>query len=211
MGFEPVHVPLSHASVSVHAFPSLQLVPSAGGGFEQAPVLGLHVPATWQASLAVHVTGSDPVHVPLSQASACVHALPSLQAVPLIASGFEHCPVLGAHVPTVWHWSLAVHVTGFEPVHVPAWQVYVCSQRFVPVQVVPFAAGVWLHVPSPLHESTVQGLPSSHVDAEQHSPPALRMLVSKWTVALPLAATLEAKRLPYTVNAPDVSSAAFGA
>jgi len=35
--------------------------------------------------------------------SLCVHALPSLQAVPLAFAGFEHIPVLGSHVPAVWH------------------------------------------------------------------------------------------------------------
>jgi hypothetical protein len=63
-----------------------------------------------------------------------------------------------------------VHVTGFEPTHAPAWQAYVRSHSFVPAQLRPLAAGVWLHVPSPLQESTVHGLPSSHVVAEQHSP-----------------------------------------
>jgi hypothetical protein len=37
---------------------------------------------------------------------------------------------------------------------------------------VPFAAGVWRHAPSPLQVSTVQGLPSSHLLAVQHSAPA---------------------------------------
>jgi hypothetical protein len=195
----------------VQALPSLQVVPFARAGLEQAPVAGAHVPGAWHWSLAVQTTGLDPVHVPFSHASVCVHAFPSLQLVPFVAVGFEQAPVLESHVPATWQESLAVHVTGFDPVQAPAWHAYVCSQRFVPVQVVPFADAVWLHVPSPLHESTVQGLPSSHVDAEQHSPPALRMLVSKWTVVLPLEATLEAKRLPYTVKAPDVSSVAFGA
>jgi hypothetical protein len=40
----------------VHALPSLHEVPFAATGFEHTPVLGLQVPATWHASLAVHVT-----------------------------------------------------------------------------------------------------------------------------------------------------------
>ena len=33
--------------------------------------------------------------------------------------------VAGAHVPAAWHWSDAVHVTGFEPAQLPAthWSV----------------------------------------------------------------------------------------
>jgi hypothetical protein len=52
----------------VQALPSLQLVPFGAVVLEHTPVLVLHVPARWQASLAVHVTGLLPVHVPLAQA-----------------------------------------------------------------------------------------------------------------------------------------------
>jgi hypothetical protein len=48
-----------------------------------------------------------------------VQALPSLQLVPFVAAGFEHTPVLGLHVPATWQESLAVQVTGFEPVQTP--------------------------------------------------------------------------------------------
>jgi hypothetical protein len=114
----PVQVPLWQVSASVHAFPSLHDVPFAATGFEQTPVVVLHVPATWHASLAVHVTAVPAVHVPLWHVSASVHALPSLQDVPFVATGFEQIPVVVLHVPATWHASLAVHVT-------PA-------QRFVP-------------------------------------------------------------------------------
>jgi hypothetical protein len=39
-------VPFWHSSVVVHALPSLQVVPVIATGFEQTPVVGLHVPAT---------------------------------------------------------------------------------------------------------------------------------------------------------------------
>jgi hypothetical protein len=146
-GFEPVHTPFSHASALVQAFPSLQAAPFAAVGFEQAPVLGLHVPATWHASLATHVTGFDPVQVPFSHASVCVHAFPSLQLVPFAATGFEHAPVLGLHVPATWHASVATHVTGFEPVHTPDWQESLCVQAFPSLQLVPFAAAGFEHAP----------------------------------------------------------------
>jgi hypothetical protein len=73
----------------------------------------------------VQVTGLEPVHVPLWQLSVCVHALPSLHVVPFAAVGLEHAPVLVLHVPATWHWSLAVQVTGFDPVQVPLWQLSV--------------------------------------------------------------------------------------
>ena len=67
----------------------------------------------------MQVTELPPLQVPLWHVSVCVHALPSLHAVPFVATGFEHTPVLVLHVPAVWHWSLAVQVTALEPVHVP--------------------------------------------------------------------------------------------
>jgi hypothetical protein len=48
------------------------------------------VPAAWQASLAEHVTGFEPLHAPLEHASVCVQASLSLQAVPSGAAGFVH-------------------------------------------------------------------------------------------------------------------------
>ena len=99
--------------------PSLQLVPSEAFGFEQAPVAGLQVPATWHWSLAVQVTGLEPEQVPDWHVSVWVQALPSLQDVPSAAFGFEHVPVAGLQVPATWHWSLTVQVTGLEPVQTP--------------------------------------------------------------------------------------------
>jgi hypothetical protein len=63
-GLPPVHTPAWHVSTSVQAFPSLQAVPFVAFGFEQVPIAGLHVPATWHWSDAVHVTGLAPVQTP---------------------------------------------------------------------------------------------------------------------------------------------------
>jgi hypothetical protein len=114
-----VQTPLAQASVCVHALPSSHALPSGFAGFEHAPVAGLHVPATWHWSSAVHVTGFPPVHVPDWHVSVCVHALPSLHALPSGFVGFEHAPVVGLHVPATWHWSCAVQTTEFVPVQVP--------------------------------------------------------------------------------------------
>ena len=57
-----------------------------------------------------------------------MQALPSLHAEPSAFAGFEQTPVPVLHVPMLWHWSSAVQTTGFEPVHVPDWQVSVCVQ-----------------------------------------------------------------------------------
>lgn len=71
----------------------------ATAGFEHLPVVVSHVPATWQASDAVHETEFMPTHVPLWHESVCVHALPSLQAVPSATEGLEHTPLDGSQVP----------------------------------------------------------------------------------------------------------------
>src|SRR5439155_1490026 len=52
----PPHLPAVQTSFCVHASPSLHAAPSALTGFEQRPVTGLHVPATWHWSDAVQVT-----------------------------------------------------------------------------------------------------------------------------------------------------------
>jgi hypothetical protein len=100
-GFDPVHAPPWHVSLWVHALPSLHTVPFVAVGFEHEPLAGSHVPATWHASLAAHVTGFDPVQVPLAHAYVCSHLLVPVHAVPSEAAGFEHAPVAGLQVPAV--------------------------------------------------------------------------------------------------------------
>ena len=141
-------------------FPSLHVVPFAAAGFEQVPVLGLQVPATWHWSLAVHDTGFDPTQVPLWHESVSVQALPSLHDAPLAAAGLEQVPVDGLHVPATWHWSEAVQVTWLPAVHVPDWHVSFKSHASPSLHVVPFAAVgfeqapvLGLHVPATWHWS----------------------------------------------------------
>jgi len=67
----------------------------------------------------VQTTGLLPVQTPLWQVSVCVQALPSLQALPLVFTGFEHVPVAESQVPAAWHWSEAVQTMGLLPVHAP--------------------------------------------------------------------------------------------
>jgi hypothetical protein len=105
------------------------------------PVAGLQVPATWQASAALQVTGLPPVQVPLRHWSVRVQALLSLQVVPSALFGLEQTPVELLQVPTLWHWSSAVHTTGLLPVQVPLWQLSDCVQELPSVQAVPFDFG----------------------------------------------------------------------
>src|SRR6476620_6763737 len=82
-GFDPVHAPLWHVSVCVHALPSLHDVPFvAFVAAEHVPVDGWHVPATVHVAAAGHVTGFDPTHAPLMHLSVCVHMSPSEHVEP---------------------------------------------------------------------------------------------------------------------------------
>jgi hypothetical protein len=136
-----------HVSLVVQPLPSLQTVPFAATGFEHTPVDGSHVPTAWHWSLAVQVTELLPVQMPLWQLSARVHAFPSLHVVPLVATGFEHAPVPGSHVPAVWHWSLAVHVTAPLPAHTPLWHVSASVHALPSLHVVPLVATGFEHTP----------------------------------------------------------------
>ena len=110
------HVPFWQLSASVQALPSLQVVPFSLGGLEQTPVLGLHVPASWHWSCAVHVTGLLPVHTPAWQLSVWVQALPSLHAVPLVFG--EQMPTRPARLQEE-HWSVQAVLQQTPPVQLP--------------------------------------------------------------------------------------------
>ena len=133
----PVQVPFWQLSPVVHMLVSLHDVPLvAFTAVPQVPSAGLHVD-TLQVG-ALHVFGFDPVHVPLWQVSVCVHMLPSLHVVPSAAFvAAPQLPSAGLQVDTL-HIG-ALHVFGFEPMHVPFWQVSVCVQALPSLHVVPFA------------------------------------------------------------------------
>src|SRR5204863_328394 len=116
----PTHVPAWQASPVVQASMSSHAVPSGFGGFEQRPVDGSHVPASWHWSWAVQITAVPLTHVPAWQASPVVQASASSHAVPSGFGGFEQRPVDGSHVPGSWHWSCAVQITAVLPTHDPA-------------------------------------------------------------------------------------------
>jgi hypothetical protein len=119
-GSPPVQAPAWHVSVCVQAFPSLQTEPLTFAGFEQTPDAGLHTPASWHWSEAVHTTDVVPAQAPDWHVSLLVQALLSLHDVPSALGDPEHTPV--------WH--------------VPAW-----VQVFAPPHAVPFAFGGFEHTP----------------------------------------------------------------
>src|SRR2546422_7062633 len=92
------------------------------------PVAGLQTPAVWHWSAAVHTTGFAPTHAPASQVSVCVQALLSSHGAPSSLAGLLQTPVAGLQAPAVWHWSAAVHTTGFAPPQMPASHAAGCVQ-----------------------------------------------------------------------------------
>src|SRR5207249_1952431 len=136
-GLAPTQAPAAQASVCVQALPSSHGAPLGLAGLLQVPVAGWQVPAVWHWSAAVHTTGLAPTQAPAWQVSLCVHALASLQLVPLGLAGLLQTPDAGSQVPAVWHWLAAVHTTGFAPTQAPAGQVSVCVQALASSQGVP--------------------------------------------------------------------------
>src|SRR2546425_886209 len=149
----PTQMPASQASVGVQALPSSQGAPLGLAGLLQAPVAGSQVPAVWHWSAAVHTTGFAPTQAPAWQVSLCVHALASLQLVPLGLAGLLQAPVAGLQAPAVWHWLAAVHTTGFAPTQAPAWQGSLCVQALASLQGVPWGLAGLLQMPRPASRS----------------------------------------------------------
>ena len=83
----------------MHALPSSHAVPFGLAGFEQMPVAGLQVPASWHWSGSSQTTGLPPLQMPPSHMSTVVHALPSSQTAPSGLAGLEQVPVDELHVP----------------------------------------------------------------------------------------------------------------
>src|SRR5207249_770679 len=116
-------------------------------GLLQVPVALLHVPAVWHWSEAVHTSSFVPTQAPAWQVSVGVHGVPSLQGAALGLAGLLQAPVAGLQVPAVWHWSEAVHATGFVPAQAPAWQVSVCVQALPSSQGAPLGLAGLLQAP----------------------------------------------------------------
>ena len=83
------------------ALTSLHTDPSCLFGLLHVPLPGSQLPATWHWSRALHTTGLLPVQVPAWHVSVCVHALPSLHAVPLALFGLLQTPFAALHTPAV--------------------------------------------------------------------------------------------------------------
>jgi hypothetical protein len=142
----PAHLPFVQTSVVVQRSPSSHDVPSVFEGFEHTPVVGSHVPAVWHVSSATHVTVAPLVHAPALHVSFVVQPLPSLHTLPSGFAGLLHVPVVGSHVPALWHWSCAVHVT-LVPVHAPLLHASLVVHALPSSHDVPSAFGEYVHCP----------------------------------------------------------------
>ena len=91
--------------------------------------------------------GFEPLHEPFWHVSVCVHALPSVHALPFALFGLLHTPLAGSQMPATWHWSSGVHTTGLLPLHVPLWQVSVCVHALLSSHVLPSAFAGLLQTP----------------------------------------------------------------
>src|SRR5207249_194124 len=185
-GLAPVQVPRWQVTVCEHPLPSLQAVPLLAVGMEHWPVAVLQVLATLDWWESVRTTGLAPVQVPPSRRSSCVQALPSLQAVPLLAFGLEHWPVAVLQVPAVWHWSSAVQTTGLAPVQVPLWQLSVCVQALPSLHAVPLLAFGLEHWPVAVLQVPATWHWSSALQTTGFEPAQVPFWqVSVWVQALP--------------------------
>jgi hypothetical protein len=181
-----VQVPLWHVS-GVHLLASRsQLVPLVLlGGVPQVPVLGLQVALLWHASAPPQVIVTGPVtQTPLWQVSA-VHLLPFSQPDPSDFAGFVHMPVAESHVPALWHWSLAVHVTGV-PLHVPLWHTSPVVQLLPSLHVAALFVCMQPFARSQL--SSVHGLLSLQEMALLEQAPFMHVPVATWHMSVTVQA-----------------------
>src|SRR5438132_14086674 len=93
-------------------------------GAEHTPVAGLQVPGSWHWS-AVQTTGFAPTQLPFWQASVCVQASPSLQAVPSSFSGAAQVTAAAGQEPAASRCWRDGETTGFAPTQRACWQAWV--------------------------------------------------------------------------------------
>src|SRR5262245_14660299 len=183
-----MQAPPRQTSPCVQALPSLQVLPSGFGGSEQIPVAGLHVPALWHWSEAVHTTGVPAWQAPFWHISAPLQALPSLQLVPL-ATGVCVQPPAALH-PSVVHGLPSSQLVPEPGTQIPAWQVEADAQAVAGAHTVPSGTGELWQPVAGSHVSAVHGLVSLQTRGVPgwHTPP--------WQTSAPLHALASAQLVP---------------
>jgi hypothetical protein len=157
----PPHTPAVQVSVGVHAFPSLQAVPSLTATCLQ-PVTGSQESAV-QGFWSLQFVGPPPPHEPMPQLSPAVHGLPSLHAGP--DSG-EHVPAVTLHA---WQ-SVVTPPPQAVSQQKPSTQ-WVCAHCALRVQASPFGS-MALHLPRALQKKP-PGQSVSRPQLPWHAEPAM--------------------------------------
>ena len=160
--------------------PAVQMPPGQGvlsdllAGVEHVPVIGSHVPGSWQASGAGQTTGLVPVQTPAWHASVWVQALPSSHAVPSVLAGLEQ-PVAGLQTPATWQGSIAAQSTALLPLQTPAWQTSVWVQASPSSQIGPVSSAQVPLAAAPAAMEQASQAPAAQA-VLQHTPSAQKPL-----------------------------------
>ena len=77
----------------------------------------------------------------------CEDVEPPVHGVPSALTGLSHMPFVWSHMPTSWHSSWAMQVTGIAPAQAPAWQLSACVQAFPSSHADPSALAGLEHMP----------------------------------------------------------------
>ncbi len=175
-----VHVLWTQMSSMVHGSPSLQSVPFRAVCVQ--PLAGLQ-PSCVHGLVSPQLTAPPPVQVPATHVSFCVHAFPSLHAVPAVAGAWAHAWVFTSQESTV-HGLPSLQSFPTVAWHCPLVQALADEQSLPSSQVVPLVTFACAQPLAGLHESVVQTLLSSQeTAAPAWQVPALQ--VSPCVQALP--------------------------
>ena len=159
----PTQAPPVQVSEVVHAFPSLH---AAALFVWTQPVAGLQESSV-QPLLSLQSSAGPPAQVPALQVSPVVHVFPSLHAAVLFV---WTQPVAGLHVSSV-HPLASSQLSAGPPTQAPPLQASAVVHALASVHAAVLL--VCTHPVARLHESSVHGLPSSQLNADEpaHTPP----------------------------------------
>ncbi len=144
----PPHTPAVHLSLVVQTLPSLHSVPSVLRRIRAGA--GARITRPGFVALVAGRAGPRCRRSCRRRPDTCRSACTCSRRhtwLPSALAGFEHVPVLPSHVPSVWHLSSTVHVTGLAPVQTPVWQVSVWVHSVPSLQVAPSALAGLVQLP----------------------------------------------------------------
>jgi hypothetical protein len=170
------HWPAWHSLAAEHSLASSHVVPFTTFVVVQ-PVDGSHASVV-HGLLSLQLIAGPGEQVPASHSSSCVHALPSLQAVPSGAGACWQPPVV--EQVSVVHGSLSAQSSPMPAVHVPVSHASAPLQALPSRHGVPSVAGACWQPRAALQLSKVHGFASSQLVGV----PALQL--PAWQISPPL-------------------------